>query len=258
MQQVKIAFFDIDGTLIVTGSKGMSAKTEETLRRLQEKQVKICIATGRPPFAIPKFTDIQFDAYLSFNASLVYSQGKVIFKNPIPKADVLKIAENSQRINHPILVANESRMGANGIEKDLKDYLAFSHQDVEVVDDFDELIQQDIYQIMQGGTAAEYPQMLQGVSGARITAWWPRAVDIIPANGGKGLGVAKTLEYFHLRKEEAIAFGDGGNDVDMLEAVGTGVAMGNAEDEVKAKADDVCGRVEDDGIYHYCIDHQLI
>ena len=48
------------------------------------------------------------------------------------------------------------------------------------------------------------------------------------------------------------------NDIEMLEAVGMGVAMGNAKDEVKAKADFVCKSVEDDGIYHYCIENKLI
>ena len=59
-------------------------------------------------------------------------------------------------------------------------------------------------------------------------------------------------------KDEAIAFGDGHNDIEMLEAVGMGVAMGNAKDEVKAKADFVCKSVEDDGIYHYCVENKLI
>ena len=44
----------------------------------------------------------------------------------------------------------------------------------------------------------------------------------------------------------------------MLEAVGIGVAMGNAKDEVKAKADFVCQSVENDGIYHYCVENKLI
>ena len=44
----------------------------------------------------------------------------------------------------------------------------------------------------------------------------------------------------------------------MLEAVGTGIAMGNAKDEVKAKADFACQSVENDGIYHYCLDNNLI
>lgn len=61
-----------------------------------------------------------------------------------------------------------------------------------------------------------------------------------------------------LLKDEAIAFGDGHNDIEMLEAVGMGIAMGNAKDEVKDKADFVCKSVEEDGIYHYCIENKLI
>ena len=48
------------------------------------------------------------------------------------------------------------------------------------------------------------------------------------------------------------------NDIDMLQAVGTGVAMGNASEEVKKIADDVCGDVRNDGVYHYLIKHKII
>ena len=47
-------------------------------------------------------------------------------------------------------------------------------------------------------------------------------------------------------------------DIEMLEAVGTGVAMGNAIDEVKARADVICKSVEEDGVYHYCLEKKLI
>ena len=50
----------------------------------------------------------------------------------------------------------------------------------------------------------------------------------------------------------------GRNDIEMLEAVGTGVAMGNAIDEVKARADVICKSVEEDGVYHYCLEKKLI
>ena len=66
------------------------------------------------------------------------------------------------------------------------------------------------------------------------------------------------LNYYGLSKDEAIAFGDGRNDIEMLEAVGTGVAMGNAIDEVKARADVTCKSVEEDGVYHYCLEKKLI
>ena len=66
------------------------------------------------------------------------------------------------------------------------------------------------------------------------------------------------MSYYGLTKDQAIAFGDGSNDIEMLEAAGTGVAMGNATENVKKIADVVCGSVADEGIYHYCLDHHLI
>lgn len=93
---------------------------------------------------------------------------------------------------------------------------------------------------------------------SQITAWWDKAADIIPLNSGKGNAVAAVLRHYGFSKDEAIAFGDGHNDIEMLEAVGMGVAMGNAKDEVKAKADFVCQSVENDGIYHYCVENKLI
>lgn len=47
-----------------------------------------------------------------------------------------------------------------------------------------------------------------------------------------------------------MAFGDGGNDTDMLEFVGTGIAMGNAADAAKAAADYITDDVEHDGIFN--------
>ena len=66
------------------------------------------------------------------------------------------------------------------------------------------------------------------------------------------------LQHFGFTKEEAIAFGDGFNDIEMLEAVGTGVAMGNAKDEIKAHANCTCRSVEEDGVYDFCLEHGLI
>ena len=51
--------------------------------------------------------------------------------------------------------------------------------------------------------------------------WWDRAVDIIPQKGGKGSAIHQILAHYKISKEEAIAFGDGENDIDMLLSVGT-------------------------------------
>ena len=82
--------------------------------------------------------------------------------------------------------------------------------------------------------------------------------DIIPAAAGKGNGIRKILEYYHLDAGDAIAFGDGNNDIEMFHAVGTRVAMENASEQLKAAADEICGHVAEDGIYYYCLEHGMI
>ena len=72
--------------------------------------------------------------------------------------------------------------------------------------------------------------------------------DILPAGGGKPNGLAHTLAHLGLTREQSIAFGDGGNDVTMLEYAGIGVAMGNACDAAKAAADYVTDDITADGL----------
>lgn len=66
------------------------------------------------------------------------------------------------------------------------------------------------------------------------------------------------LKYYGIDKSQAMAFGDGNNDIEMLKAVGNGIAMANASDDLKAVADEICGDVSEDGIYHYCLEKRLI
>ncbi len=53
MNQIKIIFFDIDGTLVDMQTKQISTKTIEALQRLKAKGIKLCIATGRSPVSLP-------------------------------------------------------------------------------------------------------------------------------------------------------------------------------------------------------------
>lgn len=258
MNNIKIAFFDIDGTLLKFHEKHLREKVIEALLGLRKKGVMLCIATGRSPMALPSFPEIEFDAYVTFNGSYCFDKNGVIFSNPIEHGEVLKLVDNANKINRPVCIATHDRLAANGIDQDLEDYFKFSHAKLEVSDDFDELLKQDIYQIMMGGYEQEYPLIMQDVKGAKLAAWWHRAVDIIPSNGGKGIAISKMLEYYNLDKSQAIAFGDGNNDIEMLEAVGTGIAMANGSDKLKAIATQICKDVQDDGIYYYCLEHGLI
>lgn len=257
--KIKIAFFDIDGTLINMKKKHMTEKTMETLQCLKDKNIILCVATGRGPMGLPDFPGIEFDAFLTFNGSYCFDERETIFSNPISNTDAKKIIENATNINRPISLATKDRFAANGKDEDLVEYFSFAHLEVPVADDFERVLdQEEIYQLLVSCRESDYRQLLSGVSNAKITTWWDKAADIIPANGGKGVGIEKILEFYHLDKSEAIAFGDGDNDIEMLQTVGIGVAMENGSERLKKVADDICGHVEKDGIYHYCLEHGLI
>lgn len=259
MDKIKIAFFDIDGTLIDMNRKIISEKMVYTLKELQRNNILICIATGRTPLELPDFQGTEFDAFLTFNGSYCYNKQQKIYCNPIPKKDVYQIIENASAIHRPVSVATLERLAANGKDQDLIDYFAIAKLEVEVAKDFWEVVkEEDVYQIMLGCRESDYGKVLEHVENAKIAAWWDRAVDVIPATGGKGVGIGKILEHYHLKKEEAIAFGDGDNDIEMLKAVGLGIAMENGSEKLKAAADKICGHVAEDGIYHYCREQGLI
>lgn len=255
---IKIAFFDIDGTLLKMGHSELSERTKQALLSLQNKGVLLCLATGRGNMGLPQFHDVNFDVILTFNGSYIQTKDKVIFKNPLDESDKFQIIRNLKDMHRAIAISNDHLLVTNGTEPDLAQYFAFGNQPMHIVENFDEISKQDIYQIMCACTKDEYKKVLQGTKHTEITAWWDRAVDIIPKDCGKGNAVNEVLKYYGFSKEEAIAFGDGENDIAMLEAVGTGIAMGNAKDAVKERADLTCKSVEEDGIYEYCLANHLM
>ena len=65
---IKIAFFDVDGTLLKMGHKELSERTLHALTSLHQNGVKLCMATGRGYLSAPRFPGIDFDALLTFNS----------------------------------------------------------------------------------------------------------------------------------------------------------------------------------------------
>lgn len=249
---IKIAFFDIDGTLLKLGCKELSPNTLGALQQLQRSGILLCMATGRSYPAIPHFDGIKFDIYLTFNGSYVVSHNRVIRKEPLHHDDVACIVRNLKQMNRAIAISNTNSVVTNGTDPELEQYFSFGSSKLIIADNFDELCNGDVFQIMCSCRKEEYSKILEGTTNTQITAWWDKAADIIPLSGGKGAAVADVLKYFGFSKDEAIAFGDGINDIEMLQAVGTGVAMGNAKAAVKKMADEICESVEDDGVFTYC------
>jgi hydroxymethylpyrimidine pyrophosphatase-like HAD family hydrolase len=84
----------------------------------------------------------------------------------------------------------------------------------------------------------------------RLPRWHPGFSDLVNADNSKAIGIDCILHHYGIDRNECIGFGDGGNDVEMLEYCGIGVAMGNADDSVKSHADYVTTSVDEEGIEH--------
>ena len=85
-------------------------------------------------------------------------------------------------------------------------------------------------------------------SNCHIARWNDRGIDLILNGVGKVAGIRYIIEKEGFLPEECIAFGDAENDIDMIEFCGIGVAMGNAQEKVKAVADYVTTDIDQDGV----------
>ena len=106
----------------------------------------------------------------------------------------------------------------------------------------------EIYQAIAYLKKGHEGAISEQLTDCKLTRWSDYGVDIISSSGGKRTGIKEYLRITNIRKEETMAFGDGENDIEMLNYVQIGVAMGNAENSVKENADYVTDSVDDNGI----------
>lgn len=248
---IKIAFFDIDGTILDIGAPSVTPRVTWALNELRRRGVRTFVATGRAPFMLPKFDGIQFDGVMSFNGSFCADKNEVIFANTLDPSDVKRFIENASALGVPVLIATDRRKGSNFFSNDLEEYLQLSLNTANIVspEEYHKLEDSDVYQLMVGTKEDLDEALLAGTRNLRFARWWPYAADVIPKLSGKALGMEKILDHYGFSREECIAFGDGGNDLDMIRYAGCGVAMDNAVPEVREAADYVTDCCADDGVY---------
>ena len=112
----------------------------------------------------------------------------------------------------------------------------------------DEMTGKDIFQLTPFINEAEEQMIRPAIPNCEIGRWHPAFADITAIGNTKQRGIDEMIRRFGIRREETMAFGDGGNDISMLRHVGIGVAMGNAAPDVRSHADYVTSTVDEDGI----------
>ena len=249
---IKAAFFDIDGTLLSFKTHRVSEGTIRAFDRLHAAGVRTFISSGRPMVLIPPMP-VSFEGYITMNGGLVQlltpnSSLLTLRSNPIPEAD--KQAWLDFAAAHHIatmLFSADGMMGAqvNDIALKLRDELEFEMPPIVTID---EMRRHEAFQLIAVMPPSLDAEVCSLMPRCRLPRWTHIFTDIVAAGNSKAEGMEAICNHYGIRQDETLAFGDGGNDIEMLQWAGTGVAMGNAAPEVQQSADMVTASVDDEGI----------
>ncbi len=247
---IKAVFFDIDGTLVSFQTHRISPAVRNAIEALRRRGTKAFIATGRHWRVINNLDGLDFDGYVTLNGSCCYvGKEQVIYRKTIPRETIgqLLLLDRGEG-RFPCIFVRENDMFINYVNDKAKEVFRLLNFPQPPVKDVQEALQEEVFQLIAFFEADQEKGIMGQLRGCEATRWNPLFTDIVPAGGSKKVGMEKILDYFELKREECMAFGDGGNDIPMLEYAGIGVAMGNAREEVQAVADYVTASVDEDGI----------
>ena len=244
---IKAAFFDIDGTLLSFNTHRVSEGTIRAFHRLHSHGVRTFISSGRPMVLIPDMP-VSFDAHITMNGGLVFTPDKVLLSNPIPPDDLESWLHFAKLHNLCTMLFTDHGMmlsQPNQIGMKLRDQLEFTLPPVVDIDLMRGHTAYQIIAIMPPHLDANIASLLPH---CRLPRWHPDFTDIVAIGNSKAAGIQAVCRHFAIRQEETIAFGDGANDIEMLQWAHIGVAMGNAQQIVKDHADLVTSDVDHEGI----------
>lgn len=267
---IKLIAFDMDGT-VLDDHKKILPETKEALEKAAADGIEIVPATGRPFLGlsgeIDRLSEVNY--VLTTNGAGVYEKktGKCLHEESMVLGDFLPMLERLEELD---VMADAFVLGQAYTNQDkthliakmhvsdaVKNYIRESRIIVPRQSEFlrekgadVEKLTVNFWNHPDGSRhqyeraweiVREYPQF-HAVSGGM------QNIEITKKNVSKASGLRWLGEYLHIPLEEMIVFGDSGNDLEMIKAAGTGVAMANAEKEVLEAADYVTGSNNENGI----------
>ena len=249
---IKAAFFDIDGTLINFQTHTMPESALKALEALRRKEIKVFLATGRAPKHIRFMKDFfDFDGVIAFNGQYCFDHTGVFLDVPLSVKTVKNAFSYLQKnkIAANFETADEDMF--NLINDRVRKLLRWANFDkFESRADEIETLQKSVYQLSVFVSPEEERELMEHLPECKALRWTSTFINVVTQTGGKAVGLAKACERYGISREEIMAFGDGGNDVDMLEYAGIGVAMGNGGEDAKAAANHVTTDINQDGVYN--------
>ncbi|RHJ91321.1 Cof-type HAD-IIB family hydrolase [Parabacteroides bouchesdurhonensis] len=257
----KLLVLDVDGTLL-NDNKEITPRTQAALLKAQQMGVHVVLASGRPTNGVmPLAKALELNHYggfiLSYNGGQIINAqtGELLFEKRVNPEMLPYIDKKAQKNNFAIFTYHKDYIITNRPDNEhIIQEAALSNMEIRGVDDFVEavdfspckcvLVSDDEEALV--GLENHWKKRLDGV--LDVFRSEPYFLEVVPRFIDKGNTLGVLLSKLALSPEEVIAIGDGVCDVTMLQGAGLGIAMGNAQDSVKACADVTTLTNNEDGV----------
>lgn len=249
----RLAVFDIDGTLTIRGNE-IPETALEAIEKLRNSGIHCLIATGRERKNLETILEMTgIENYVACNGHYVNYQREVLYRYTYPKEVTEEIKKICRSKGHCYGFSNGDGTFISDLEKLRR---KFSHpmlERVEVTEGIEEEIENII--IFASERIEDFKVLEEEYN---LVPWGNGMYDVLKRDRSKAAGIEEIREKLGVKQEEIICFGDGFNDMEMIEYAGMGVAMGNGREELQRIADYVTDSVDNHGIYNACKKFGLI
>ncbi|AWX42781.1 putative phosphotransferase [Metamycoplasma cloacale] len=257
MTKYKILVFDIDGTLLPFGVDELSPRMKEMFEKLKQNGYINVLCSGRDIFTVGKQIDNPYvDYFVGANGTFILDlkTKEYVFETTIDYEDYKKFAEYAKENNLPYSFVG-NKWGYYNELFNIDHWFYKPYQDKFIsIDEFEKQNDKN-YLITVSSKESKVlgPKLTKFFEENNMNVWvlaeWDGGVFISSKGITKAVGLKVLANLLGYSLEEMVAFGDSENDVEMLEAVGLGIAMGNGEDVTKSAAKEICLPVTEDGPY---------
>lgn len=258
----KIVFSDIDGT-VLNSKHELLASTIEAVQKLALKNIPFVLVSARMPKAMKLILDemnVKMPM-ISYGGALVLDeQNQILHDDKINKLDTKAIIDEIELLWPDDVVINYYS-DDNWFVKDEDNKAVKREENITNVKasqaDFKELINKDILPnkilcMTKANISSKIEAVLQEkFPQLNIVRSSDILIEIMNKDVSKANGIEVLLHHLNMTPEQAIAFGDNYNDLDMLKFVGRGVVMKNAPEEIKKQMKYITKSNNEDGIYEY-------
>lgn len=265
----KIVFFDIDGTL-VTPKNILPKSTKNAIFQLKKNGHIPVLSTGRPPKMLEAVAEeLGIDSYISLNSQYIAVKGKELHAATLPTKNIEALIDTSYSLNHRTFLLTKNKIIGNVFMGEMindPDFLTFVYSNLS---ELPESVTAELFKRMTEKPLERYRYEKEDILSAFIhtdetydaiyqerfpdfhfTRATPFLSEVLMKGSHKAVGMEQVAHAFGKTLEDTIAFGDSLNDLEMIQAAGKGVAMGNGREEIKKIADYITTHVENDGIYN--------